>query len=940
VIIGNSAWTVNFNGGSVEGSIDGAGQIFINQNTITKGNIGGSASITSLTISSGKKLDLATNNNQISATGIVKVDSNSTLQLGTGSVFASIRGAADEKGMVEFLGNNTLQASVGTSSASLAQIKISSGATVNTSTQNIDAVAIKIADNAVLNFGNGTIAGAVDGTSGGVGTFTFNNTKTSTGFTIGQIDCLENINLVNSITVTATQNIAAKNINIGSGNGGTLKSSDGVRIAADNINIASGATLNYNVNSIISGAINGVSEGVGAVQFSGAKSGGYVYNQPLGAVNKLEEITVSNQTELRIDDDIKFNASLINVGEGGVSASGVLTQSNGTIGADENSLIKIKSAAVFNYNGGTIKGKIRASDYGVGTFNINHNYANNFKIGYDGYYLNNLNVASGAVLTANADIAANNISVAGALNLSSSSKKITGNIATVGGAATIDLGSFSHIISGNFSTLSGDVLKINAINDDNVGNLQVAGSAVVADGLALKIAFDSNDGYLANGAKINLISASSGTINAVNNIDVNDSGSNQAGLVTFHTAKSDNNLLLIVDRKSAETFSDNQFVGKIYNSVDQVGSKAAGELRNLQKLVDNVATSNKTRELALKSVTPQNNQDLNNSSFNSANSSVNIANARLQKTLLNIDNQKSFNNFSGLFNKENIASLNKLSFGDDKIFDSQSIWLQGFRTSAAQENVGDNDGYNYSNNGLAIGVDQEVAQNLRLGISSSFSTGKAKSNSANQKQTDIDSYQFNLYGGYNFAPYFFSGILGVAINQYNSTRSMPELGLQAKAGYGGETYIAKFETGIIKEFDDFVVTPKFSLTAARNQIDTYGESGAGTLNLKISNEYNNFLEGGIGSDLIYQASEIIKPKLKLSYGYDFLASGQSSTNRFQGQNSSFQIKNSNIDKASLKYGFGLDIYVDEGILLVVDYDAEVKASYKSKTGSIYLRYDF
>jgi hypothetical protein len=80
--------------------------------------------------------------------------------------------------------------------------------------------------------------------------------------------------------------------------------------------------------------------------------------------------------------------------------------------------------------------------------------------------------------------------------------------------------------------------------------------------------------------------------------------------------------------------------------------------------------------------------------------------------------------------------------------------------------------------------------------------------------------------------------------------------------------------------------------------------------------------------------------MNLSYGYDFAASDQSSINKFQGQNTSFRIKNSNIDKKSLKYGFGFYIYEENGILMMIDYEIEKKPSYKSQSGSLYLRYSF
>ncbi len=917
ITMGNSSQSTILNGGTLNGNVSGSGKI----NVSLDSNLNGSINISST----------------------ISIASGATLSVNGGDIFVSIRGAADNSGAVKFNADNTLLASVGTSSTTLELIELANNVVLNTSDKTINALAIKIGDGATLNYGGGDIVGSVEGT----GKFVFSASDTTNFDIIENVsgERLSEIKINNGTTVNLGENITADTINIGEGLNGSLKS-NGNSISANNINIFTGATLDLDINSAILGEINGAVAGVGKVQFSNSQFG-YTQNQSLGAVNKLAEILISNETAI-ILDSAALNADIISVGEGGTTGiiAPVLTQNSGTVGVDDNSQIKLNTNAVFNYNGGIINGAIRGTSNGKGNFNINSNYTNNLKIGTSGS-LANLNIANNKTLTANADIAADNISLAGALNLGSSAKAITGNLTTSGSSATIDLGSAGHTISGNFITSNNDILKLNAVDNSNIGNLTVAGSSVIANGLSLEITFNANDGYLSNGTNFAIVSSGSGTINAVNdgNIDINNSGSNQSGLLTFHSIKSGNNLVLSVDRKGAETFSDSKFVSKIYNNIDQIGANATAELRDLQKIIDSNILDNKTKESALKSAIPQNNQDLNNSSFSSANSSVSITNQRLQNVLLNSNNSISNNffnlkNFSNFFGKENISNLNKLNFDDD-IFDSQSIWLQGFGTSAAQENVGDNFGYNYKNQGLIIGVDQEIAENLRLGISSSFATANSKSNSGNKKETDIDSYQFNLYGGYNFSPYFFSGILGVAINKYNSIRSMPELGQQAKAGYGGETYIVKFETGMIKELNyDFKITPKFSLTAARNQIDTYQETGSGTLNLSVSNEHSNFLEGRVGSDFSYQGLQIFKPKIKLSFGYDFLASDQSSTNHFQGQNSSFQIKNSNIDKASLKYGFGFDIYEEDGFLLVVDYDVEVKSSYKSKTGSIYLRYDF
>ena len=950
----NSSQTTTFNGGTLNGTIDGAGKVFIAAITILNGNIGSSTNITSLTINDYNILDLATNNKTIGASGAVVVSNNATLLVGTGTVSASIQGASDNIGTVTFNANNSLGGNVGTPTTSLYSVEIASG-TITTNSRNIDALRIAINDNGVLNYGSGTITGSVEGKSAGVGSFIFNNTKT-TAFSIGQNgNSLSNISILDGVTATIGDNISATTINIGNGISGTLKS-NGKNITATNIKLAKGATLNISSGSVITGEVNSINDGDGIVQFSG---GVVTQANSLGVAKRLDQILVSNQSTLNINNNIILNANNIIIGEGSTSTIGTptLNLNNGAIGANDNSLVKINTDSVLNYNGGTINGTVRGTSSGKGTFNINHDYSNNFEIGKS-YDLANLNISSGNTLTANANISANNIVVAGTLNLGNSSKTITGNLASSGSGGMIDLDTANHIVAGNFALHNGDSLKINALNNSSIGSLSASGSAVVESGANLKLTFDPNNGYLSNGLKIPVVAGGNGSnINAISdsNIDVNDSGSNQYSLVTFKTEAVGNNLVLNVQRKGVENFSKSQSVAQVYNAIDQVGSKAMAELREFQKAIDNTATSDNKRESLLKSAIPQNNQDLNNSALSSAGASIGVVDNRLQNILFQPTSQRigSFANygqaraFTNLVGQNNVIDLKSLNLANlnNQIFDSQAVWMQAFGGSARQNDVGDTSGYNYANYGLAIGADQEIAKDLRLGISSSFSIANADSKSANKQTTNIKSYQFNLYGGYNFSPYFVSGILGVAINQYHSNRSMPDMNLNASANYGGQTYIAKFAGGMTKELlSGFALTPKISLTMARNQIATYSESGAGTLNLQVSNANSNILEGRLGSDLNYNNFTIhsmsIKPKVKFSYGYDFIGGNQSAKNNFVGQDSSFTITTPNTNRASLKYGLGLDIYQKDGILFAFDYDVEQKSSYKSNSGSFYGRYDF
>ena len=178
IIMGNSAQTTTFNGGILNGTINGAGRVTIADDVVLNGNIGSLNAVSSLTINTGKILDLATNNNSINAAGNLNIASNATLLVGSGTVSASIQASTDGSGVVKFNANNTLGGSVGTATTTLSLVEISSGVTLSTNTRGMDATSILIADGGVFNYGNGTINAAIDGKSSGIGSFIFNNTKT------------------------------------------------------------------------------------------------------------------------------------------------------------------------------------------------------------------------------------------------------------------------------------------------------------------------------------------------------------------------------------------------------------------------------------------------------------------------------------------------------------------------------------------------------------------------------------------------------------------------------------------------------------------------------------------------------------------------------------------------------------------------------------------
>jgi uncharacterized protein with beta-barrel porin domain len=555
-------------------------------------------------------------------------------------------------------------------------------------------------------------------------------------------------------------------------------------------------------------------------------------------------------------------------------------------------------------------------------FNINANYTNNSEIGAT-YDIANLNIASGAALNANADISANNTDVAGELNLGNISKTIDGNLFTSNSGAVINLGSASHIVTGNFTLIFGNNLNILALNNTNAGSIAASGAANVADNINLNISFNPNDGYISDATTYELVSGGDGSvINKINdeNININSSGLNQYGLLTFRTLKSNNDLILSVSRAKASSITGNKSAQNIYNNIDEIGSGATGNLREFQKYIDNDSATNEERDIALKSLIPQIDNAIHQSVFNSAKTSIGITKSRLERL------------------------RGKLFFKDD-IFESHGIWGKIFNANLAQDSNSQFDGYKSNSRGIIFGADQMVEEDTRLGVSASYVNSSIDSNSSFNRNTKIDSYQFNVYAGYNLQQYFINYAIGVVVNKYSSSRSIPLFNLQSKASYDGQTYISHLEGGLVKKLNNgFELSPKISLTLARNQVGTYSEIGAGTLSAVVSNEKANLLEteltiGAAYNDINLYGLKII-PKVNLSSSYDFIGDNQVANNNFVEQDAQFRISARDINKFALKMGFGLDIYSSSDVVFMANYLIEQRSSYKSSLASVNLRYDF
>ena len=775
-----------------------------------------------------------------------------------------------------------------------------------------------------LTFGNSTqymtlgSGGIFSGTVSGEGTILLESNSSLT-LNSGTIDALitssyssqrGNLHIAEDQSVIVNYDIST----LGSGKvleelviheGATLDFATNNKIAAFNYGIMhDGSTVEIG-NATLAGDISSnTSENLGTVNFhdnytlgGNIGSGGFALN----TINVATGKAITNTS----DHDIAALTITINDGAS-ISTTGG-GRFDGAASLGDGSILTLGSGTIAN-------GSINGPSSGNGTLNIEDGIVLIYSEIGDSAALSEVNVNAGSQGRFLEDIAANNVNFSGQLDFEKTGgNAITGNL-TGSGSGVLRLYANENTVSGNLTIASGNTLLTTIATPTTAGSIVAAGTASVSSNTILKLSLSA--GATRRGSTYTIVSGSDGsTINKIEkeNIRINDISTNVFSGLKFSTSVSGNDLILSVSGAAPLGSNNNQ--RNLYNHITGLTS-ASGNLLTIKNLID-AGENEGTVSKALESVNSQVDNSSNRVSFNNTSESLNLASERLDL-------------------------LRGVSSGDDA--SKKSIWGQTFGSKIHQGNNSVSQGYQASSYGFAFGFDHEVSEDVISGLSLSYVNSDI--NSIDKlKKTQIDTYQINLYGSKNFENYFLNAMAGFAFNNYASRRNIETVNALASAKYSGETYIAKIEAGSnYKVANDFILTPTFAVTAARNSVNSYEEGGAGTLNLAVKNNDTNFFETRIGSAIsknfkISQTKKI-RPNLSLSYGYDFAGSKQRTNSRFVGQSSSFASSSANMPQGSLRIGGGLQVFYMNSFSLDVGYDFDHRVNYNAHSGSLKAKYEF
>jgi len=914
VTMGANAQALNLNGGQVIGDIAGSGTVKALVDYTAQGNI----TANSVVVTDGKVLTTGTNT-VTSAVTVGTGAAGATLTLGTGAVTGAIDSSQAAAGIINFTASNTL--GVGTNigaTTGFATINIADGATVSAVANNNTLKATNIylgttATGATLSLGNGAVTGAIDSKVAGAGTINFNGggTNTTAG-AIGATSGIAAINVANGATVVLNADAKATTTTVGAGTSGVLQLNTAKTITGA-VNIAAGGILNQQAVSTITGLVNGSTAGAGTYNVVTAGANTFSTNNAIGSTLGLASFKVGDSVTATLAHNIK--ATNVQIGDG---ASGIANQTAGLITGN----LILDDGALFTINGGSgVTGTVDGQSASAGTLGISSAFTSPSTLG-SANGLAAINVNSGGTLTLGGNVKAVNTTVAtgGVLNLGNTARTVTGILAGTG-TGTINAGTATHTVTGNFTTQAGNVIGVvlNSGTTNDSGKIASGGTVTYTAGTTIAVDTSKLTNFVNTGTKYAVVTGT-GANTGVGAVTGN------TNFLTFAEDISVAGTRSIVATRAAtyQSVATNANARAIGTSLNTLGNNADVQVSALQARLD-ATTTTAAFNAVMEEVTPQI-QATSISANNTVMKSLDVVATRGSDLRAGIDNSVH----SGMTAGNAVAD--------------KGIWAQAFGTTASQDTEQGVAGFDADTYGFAAGADMLVADHTRAGLSVSYGNTEVDSSGTAVQNTDIDTYQVNLYGFHDMGAWYADGLLGYAWQEYDSNRFISGPASTARSNYDGQTYTVRANTGYrMSAGNGIQIIPNGGLTYINNQIDGYTETGAGGLNLRVNDYETQALYGRIGVDLakdFNSGSTVIRPTVRAAYLYDFIGDEASTNALFTGGGAAFRVSDADPERSSFNAGASLNVMTTGNITLSADYDYLARNNFDAHSGMLRARFGF
>src|SRR5450830_145016 len=768
-------------------------------------------------------------------------------------------------------------------------------------------------------------------------TITSGNSQTSTySWSTGDLT----VNSGGSIIVSSGVAIIA------SASSGTLSNSG--TISGGNTGIVNSGTIGMLSNSgTISGGYTGIYNNTGTIGMlsnSGTISGGNTGIYSTGTIGTLSNSgTISGRY-----------AGIYNIGTiGPLSNSGTISGGNtgiynniGTIGTLSNSgLITGSTGAIYNDVSGAL---VQITNLGTIAGNIYNGSSNDLTInggtgstfgtltGYGGTIGTITNTASNIIFSSGNQLLNDNINVgtntvsnlAGTLQVNNQ-LSITGNYVQ-SAAATLKIGVGDSAVTSSGTT-----------SDSGYGRLTVSGSATIAAGSTVALAKLNTYNFAQGQRYVVVVANTSGTNYHAGSLIYTLSGFNLTGASVVDSGNTD----LVLTVGSATAASGTSGTASVANSATTPNAVAAltglfnysGTNASLLNVFNSAAalTSSAEATKAGAQLSPT-----------AVTSGVVQASAAATQTVSTVTTSHLDSLRTAQADGNSGVATGEHSY-------DVGVWGQVFDGHANQSERDNVSGYSANYNGLLLGADAQLTEQVRAGGLFSYAkTSMSNTGDNSGTSASVNSYGLSAYGSYTGEPWYVNVLAGVVKQQYSTTRDVSYTGFSgvANGSFNGLQYTTAVQAGYPLNVEQWLpgvtVTPLAGLSYSTLRQDGYSETGGSGAGLSINAANTTSLKSelAVKAETSFDTSYgKLQPLVQVGWHHEYHDSRMQSTASFADDTTgttSFATQSAKPVSDTGALSLGVTLLESKNLKVAARYTVEAGSGYSGQTADLQLRYQF
>lgn len=269
----------------------------------------------------------------------------------------------------------------------------------------------------------------------------------------------------------------------------------------------------------------------------------------------------------------------------------------------------------------------------------------------------------------------------------------------------------------------------------------------------------------------------------------------------------------------------------------------------------------------------------------------------------------------------------------------RGFWIRAYGAQSDTESDGNAAGNKLRGGGLSAGADTEWRDGLVLGVAGTAGRSRVSMNGVSDSGR-MRGTAIGAYGSYVEGPWTFKGVAGLAWNDNHADRSVTAgaIARTATSDFDSRSHSFYAEATYDLKMKSYTLQPLAAFSHVRTKADGFTESGAGALNLQVSEQTTRSTRSLLGAKTIHEIGRVkLDPRVLWAHEYGNVNAPMTASLSGAPAAGSFQVSGVELKRDSLVLGLGASGTIAKDVTLFADLQTEHSSRQKTYAAFVGVR---